>query len=140
MGVASASVPRALAILVGGEGRVSPPLGRGHELRRLTSSCPGRRPDHGALRDGAVDRTSWLDVPLALVIPVAWVVWMLVRGAVIEAYPYGFINVINLGYATALRNIVGMLLAGAVVMVVFKGADALLGRLHREEAGAASVG
>ena len=83
---------------------------------------------------------SWLDVPLALVIPVVWVVWMLVRGAVIEAYPYGFINVINLGYATALRNIVGILLAGAVVMVVFKGADALLGRLHREEGGAVSVG
>jgi hypothetical protein len=83
---------------------------------------------------------SWLDVPLALVIPVVWVVWMLVRGAVIEAYPYGFINVINLGYATALRNIVGILVAGAVLMVVLKGLDALLSRLHREEAPAASVG
>lgn len=83
---------------------------------------------------------SWLDVPLALVIPLVWVVWVLVRGAVIEAYPYGFMNVIDLGYATALRNIVGILIAGAVVMVVYKGLDALLCRLHREEHAAPSVG
>ena len=83
---------------------------------------------------------SWLDVPLALVIPALWVVGVLVRGAVIEAYPYGFINVIDLGYPTALRNIVGILLAGAVRTAVLKALDALLCRLHREVPGAASVG
>jgi hypothetical protein len=60
---------------------------------------------------------------------------VLVRGAVIDAYPYGFISVYSLGYSTALRNIAGVLLVALVVAAVLYGVDALLGRLGRRHHG-----
>lgn len=79
----------------------------------------------------------WATVAWSLVIPLVWVAWVLVRGAVIDAYPYGFISVHSLGYATALRNIAGVLVVALVVATVLYGTDALLGRLgHGHHGGA----
>ena len=45
--------------------------------------------------------TAWL-VPWALVVPALWIGWMLARGAVFDAYRYGFVNVVVLGFAPQL--------------------------------------
>ena len=57
----------------------------------------------------------WLDrrlIPPALVIPIIWIVLTLLRGAVVHAYPYGFINVVELGYAMALVNVLVIVALG----------------------------
>jgi hypothetical protein len=77
----------------------------------------------------------WRTVLLALVIPLVWIGYTLVRGVAIEAYPYNFINVLNLGYGTALQNVAGVLVFGLVVAAVFWGLDLLLLRLRRGRAG-----
>ncbi|MEW1959725.1 Pr6Pr family membrane protein [Kineococcus sp. NPDC059986] len=41
----------------------------------------------------------------AFVWPVGWTVYTLVRGAVVDWYPYPFLDVSALGYAVALRNV-----------------------------------
>lgn len=72
--------------------------------------------------------TRWRYVPAALVIPVAWIVWMLVRGAVIDGYPYGIVNVHDHGYATVLTNVGGILVASVAICAVYAGIDWLLTR------------
>ncbi len=67
-------------------------------------------------------------VPAALIVPLLWIVWMLARGAVIDAYPYGFTNVADLGYAPVAVTLGLILLVGAVVAAAFWGADVLLRR------------
>ena len=49
------------------------------------------------------------DLPAAFLIPVAWVALTVIRGAVIGAYPYGFVDVATLGYARAAANLLGIL-------------------------------
>ena len=66
------------------------------------------------------------EVPLALVIPLVWIVWMLVRGAIVHAYPYGFANVTELGYASVALTLVMILVFGLVVAAVFWGIERLL--------------
>ncbi len=67
-------------------------------------------------------------VPLALVVPLAWIVWMLVRGAVVDAYPYGFANVTELGYGPVSVTLVAILVFGLLVAAAYWGADVLLRR------------
>jgi hypothetical protein len=80
----------------------------------------------------------WIDlrtVLLALIIPLLWIAYTLLRGIAIDAYPYNFINVINLGYGTALQNIAGVLVFGLVVAAVFWALDLLLVRMRRRRRG-----
>jgi len=70
-------------------------------------------------------------IPLALVIPVAWIVSTLVRGAVISAYPYDFIDVITNGYATVLTYVVGALVLGVLVSLALWGLDVALSWVDR---------
>ena len=58
-----------------------------------------------------------LVVPLALLVPVLWVAWMLLRGAVIGSYPYGFVAVGERGYPAVLATIAMILAFGLVVVV-----------------------
>ncbi len=67
-------------------------------------------------------------VPLALVVPAIWIVWALGRGAVVEAYPYGFLNVVVLGWATVARNLVGVLVLSLVLAAALWGVDRALTR------------
>lgn len=67
-------------------------------------------------------------VPMALVVPVAWIVWMLLRGAVVDAYPYGFANVSDLGYASVALTLVMILVFGLLVAAAYWGVDVLLRR------------
>ena len=67
-------------------------------------------------------------LPGALAVPLLWIVWMLARGAVIDAYPYGFANVVELGYATVARNLFFVLLFALALAAIFWRIDIVLRR------------
>ena len=64
----------------------------------------------------------------ALIIPILWVVFVMVRGAIIDAYPYGFLNAQELGLGTALTNIGGVVILGIVLGLIYWAIDRLLSR------------
>lgn len=68
----------------------------------------------------------------ALVIPIAWAVFTLIRGQFIDAYPYGFLNVIAYGLPAVLVNIAGVAALGIVLGLLFWAIDFLLGRRTRD--------
>ncbi|MFN8169398.1 MAG: Pr6Pr family membrane protein [Candidatus Nanopelagicales bacterium] len=74
---------------------------------------------------------AWPTIAKSLVIPIVWVVYTLLRGAVIGAYPYPFVDVVKLGYGQVMLNILGVAVLGVVIGAILKGIDALLGRLRR---------
>lgn len=74
---------------------------------------------------------AWLrpvTVLTALAIPILWLAYTFARGAVIGAYPYGFLDVAVLGYGKALVNVAGVLALGIVLGLVFLGLDRLISR------------
>lgn len=76
----------------------------------------------------------WIDprtMAGALVIPLVWIAYMLVRGAIVSAYPYGFADVITHGYASVFTFIAGILAFALVLALVYAGIDRLLGRTAR---------
>lgn len=69
----------------------------------------------GWLLFGPRGRTSWHVVRLALLFPVAWLVFALVRGPLVgDYYPYPFLDVVERGYPQVLVNslFVALLLLG----------------------------
>ncbi|WP_203566702.1 Pr6Pr family membrane protein [Aestuariimicrobium ganziense] len=71
---------------------------------------------------------TWRTVPAALVVPLVWVGYMLVRGAIGGTYPYGFTNVGLHGYVTVLALVAVIFALGLVIAAAFAGLDRLLGR------------
>jgi hypothetical protein len=69
---------------------------------------------------GPREQISWPIIGWAALIPAAWVVFTLIRGPIVDFYPYPFIDVDLHGYAVVMRNI-------ALVGVVF-GAFAALAK------------
>lgn len=67
----------------------------------------------------------------ALVIPLLWLAYAFTRGAVIGAYPYGFLDIATLGMGKALVNVAGVLVLGVVLGLVYWGLDRLLSRRLR---------
>ena len=67
----------------------------------------------------------------ALLIPVAWVAYALVRGTFTHQYPYGFVNVWRIGYAQVAINIVAILIGALVFVALFAGADWLIRKASR---------
>ncbi|MGL5867401.1 MAG: Pr6Pr family membrane protein [Dermatophilaceae bacterium] len=59
----------------------------------------------------------------SLLVPVGWVGWMLARGVVIGAYPYGFVNVAERGYGPVLLTVTTILGFGLVVAAVYWAVD-----------------
>ena len=74
---------------------------------------------------------TWATLGRALLIPVAWVAYTLVRGAFTHQYPYGFVNVWRIGYAQVAINIVAILIGALVFMALFAGADWLIRKASR---------
>jgi hypothetical protein len=76
------------------------------------------------LADWLVDpprhRLPWWTVAAWLVYPFAWIVYTLVRGEIVDWYPYPFVDVSNLGYGGVLARTAGLTVAFAL------GAAALL--------------
>ncbi len=73
-------------------------------------------------------QVSLASVFTALVIPITWAAYTLVRGEVIQAYPYGFLNVIAYGLPAVLVNIAGVAALGIVMGLIFWALDRVLGR------------
>lgn len=59
----------------------------------------------------------------SLILPLIWVAYTLLRGAVIDAYPYGFINVAKWGYGTVFMNIIGVVIFGILLGLAFVAID-----------------
>ena len=76
----------------------------------------------------------WVSGHLALLVPVLWVAWMLLRGAVIGSYPYGFVAVGERGYPAVLATIAMILAFGLVVAAVLWAVDTALSRRTRTRA------
>lgn len=64
----------------------------------------------------------------ALIFPIAWALFALVRGGIITAYPYGFLDVATLGLSAVLVNILGVALLGVVLGLLFWVIDRLRSR------------
>ena len=74
---------------------------------------------------------TWATLGRALLIPVAWVAYTLVRGSFTHQYPYGFVNVWRIGYAQVAINIVAILIGALLFMALFAGADWLIRKASR---------
>ena len=75
--------------------------------------------------------TSWRLVGASMLLPLAWIVWMLARGAVIGSYPYGFVNVDELGWPSVLATLGQIVVFGVIIGALLHGIDRLLVRLRR---------
>jgi apolipoprotein N-acyltransferase len=69
----------------------------------------------GWLLFGPRGALSWRLIPRALLFPLAWTAATLVRGALIDTYPYFFVDAGRLGYDAAMFNLAGL---GAVFVAV----------------------
>lgn len=82
---------------------------------------------------GLVDRRT---IALSLLYPVAWLVFTLVRGAIIGWYPYPFLQVGELGYGRVALNCAGITLLFLGLAACYAGVDRVLIRRATEHAAA----
>lgn len=73
----------------------------------------------------------WRIIPMAVIVPIIWIVYTFLRGAVISAYPYDFLNVLVHGYPSALLMTLGIVVFGLVIAVVYYGIDDVIMRVTR---------
>jgi len=71
----------------------------------------------------------WSTIWAGLVLPLAWAAYALIRGAVIGAYPYPFLDVATNGLPSVLQFIAVICVFGVAISAVMLGIDALLRRL-----------
>jgi len=81
-------------------------------------------------------RLDWRVLPRWLLFPLGYLLWTFARGAMVHEYPYPFIDVDQLGLATALRNSTGVLLLMLVAGTLLVLLDRALGRLRLGDAAA----
>lgn len=73
----------------------------------------------------------WIDrriLPAALSVPILWIGWMLARGAVIDAYPYDFVNLSEFGVAAVAQTLGMILLFGLAIAAAYWALDVALSR------------
>ena len=75
---------------------------------------------------GPRPRVDGRTVAWAVVWPIAWVVYTLVRGAVVGWYPYPFLDVDDIGYLIALRNTGFVVVLALVLLAAFRWLDGRL--------------
>ncbi|MFL5796702.1 MAG: Pr6Pr family membrane protein [Actinomycetota bacterium] len=73
-------------------------------------------------------------VRLSLIFPIAWLAFTLIRGAIIDFYPYPFVNVTHLGYARVLVNVVWIAVLYLAAGFGAAALDRWLMRLRRDPA------
>ena len=67
-----------------------------------------------------------------LIIPVAWLIWVLTRGAIVGAYPYGFLDASTHGWPAVLTTVAMILAFGVALALGFWGLDiAIRGQQRR---------
>jgi hypothetical protein len=59
----------------------------------------------------------------ALIIPISWATYTLIRGEFIAAYPYGFLNVVAYGLPAVLTNVAGVAALGIILGLLFWAID-----------------
>ncbi len=77
-------------------------------------------------------RDSWAIYP----VPLAYLVYTLVRGALIHRYPYGFFDVVTLGYLTVVVTMLVILVASYAVVALF----VVLDQRHSRSSATGSLG
>ena len=73
----------------------------------------------------------WINLRVVLAslgIPLAWMAWMLVRGKVVGAYPYEFLNINEYGGAAVAVTLGQILAFGLLVACIFWGLERVLSR------------
>ncbi|MCU1605745.1 MAG: hypothetical protein JWP46_2210 [Modestobacter sp.] len=83
---------------------------------------------------GPRPRVAGATVAWALVWPVLWIGYTLAHGAVSGWYPYPFLDVSDLGYAVALRNLGFVVLLALLFLLAFRAADRRLPGTARRQA------
>jgi hypothetical protein len=83
----------------------------------------------GWLMYGPRGQTSWAVVRLVLVYPIAYIAFTLVRGRIVDFYPYHFIDVPTLGYGKVAANCVWI---AVLFVAAAAGYHRLDGRLARD--------
>jgi hypothetical protein len=63
---------------------------------------------------------------LALIIPTVFIIYTFIRGAIINKYPYPFLDVASEGYPATLNQVATILIAGFIFLLVFYLFDKLL--------------
>jgi hypothetical protein len=81
---------------------------------------------------GPRDWIRWWMIFAALIVPLLWAVYTLVRGSIINAYPYDFINVSKYGLGPVLTTIGDILVFGVIVGFIYWAVDLLLSRKARQ--------
>lgn len=71
----------------------------------------------------------WSAIWAALILPIAWAAYALIRGTFIGAYPYPFLDVATNGLPSVLQFIAVICIFGIVIMAIMLGIDALIRRL-----------
>ena len=71
----------------------------------------------------------WKDTPWLFVYPLVYLVYVFVRGEMVQLYPYPFIDVLEIGYRAALLNAAGIMLAYALVVGLFCGLKMIFSRI-----------
>jgi hypothetical protein len=64
-------------------------------------------------------QVTFASVFTAIVIPITWAAFTLIRGHFIEKYPYDFLNVVAYGLPAVLTNIAGVAALGIVLGLIF---------------------
>lgn len=67
----------------------------------------------------------------ALILPIGWAFFALIRGRIIGAYPYNFLDVATLGLGTVLQNTLGVAILGIILGLIYLGIDRLRIRFSR---------
>ena len=62
------------------------------------------------------------------IVPIGYLAYTLVHGAIASMYPYGFFDVITYGYASVLTLMGGVIVGGYVVALIFYGVERLRSR------------
>lgn len=73
-------------------------------------------------------RLRWQDAPAWLIYPLAYVAYTLARGAVMNWYPYPFLDVTQLGYLTVLWHIVVLTCGFFGIGLLISGIDRVVAR------------
>ena len=69
---------------------------------------------------------SWKIIFSSLLIPITYILYTFARGAVIGKYPYGFINVVELGYVGAIVGTGVVLVLGLFIFLIYFIIDKLI--------------
>jgi hypothetical protein len=64
----------------------------------------------------------------SLIVPIVWVAYTLIHGAIISWYPYPFLNVMTLGYATVAVNVVAIAVGALIIGAIYLGIGSLIAR------------